>query len=91
MTTPKALSKFAVSAAFAVLLVGWSVFPAHADHLNFTLHNESRKSISYLYVAPASSDNWGQDVLGSGILRSGYYTRISFPGQTPNSPCLWDI
>jgi hypothetical protein len=44
-----------------------------------------------LYVSPASSDNWGQDVLGTDILRGGYFTRINFPGQTPNSPCMWDI
>jgi hypothetical protein len=91
MNAHKAFCKFTASAAIALLLVGWTVWSVDAEHLNFTLYNESSKSIFRLYVSPARSDRWGGDVLSTGILRSGRSTRITFPGQNPSSPCIWDI
>jgi hypothetical protein len=91
MNAHKAFGKVTAFAALALLLVGWHVGPVHADHLNFTLYNQSRQSISRLYVSPAQSIDWGGDVLGTDILRSGRSTRITFPRQGPGSPCLWDI
>jgi hypothetical protein len=91
MNAHKAFCKVTASAAIALLLVGWNVWPVHAEHLNFTFYNESRKSISRLYVSPAWSESWGSDVLGTDILRNGRNTRITFPGQNPRSPCIWDV
>jgi hypothetical protein len=91
MNARKAFGTFTAAAALAVLLVGWNVWPVHAEHLNFTLYNKSSKPIFHLYVSPAWSDRWGGDVLGTEILRSGRNTRITFPGQNPHSPCIWDI
>jgi hypothetical protein len=91
MNARKALCKFTTFAAIALVLVGGHVWPVHANHLNFTLYNQSSQSIRRLYVSPASSDKWGNDVLGTDILRSGRSTRITFPGQNIYSSCLWDI
>jgi hypothetical protein len=91
MRTQRTFRKFAVSTAIALLLVVGYVWPIHAGHLNFTLYNDSSQSILNLYVSPAQSGAWGRDVLGQDVLRRGGSTRITFPGQTPNSPCMWDI
>lgn len=91
MNTRKAFFKFAAAAAGVLLLVGCSSRPARADHLNFTLSNKSYKSIYAIYVTPASSAVWGRDVLGRDVLLRGESTRITFPGQTPSSPCFWDV
>lgn len=59
-------------------------------HLNFTLYNESSISVYHLYVKAARSNRWGADIL-SNPLRSGEYTRITFPNQNSDSPCIYDI
>jgi hypothetical protein len=87
----RTLRRLAASAAAVLLLFGWNAGPAHAGQLDFTLYNESGRSITYLYVSPANSNAWGQDVLGQGVLRDGGRTRITFPGQSSSSPCWWDI
>ncbi len=91
MTIGKASLKFAASTAIFSMINGFNVQLAHADHLNFTLYNESSKTIRNLYVAAARSDRWGRDILGSNVLESGDYTRITFPNQTAESPCIYDV
>ena len=81
----------ALSLAGATTLTAGIGLPAYANHLNFTLYNESGRTISRLYVSPSSSDMWGRDVLGTDVLNNGFSTRISFPGQSENSPCWWDV
>jgi hypothetical protein len=91
MNTRAPFSRLAASAAVGLLLAAGIAWPAHANHLDFTLFNESGTSIYSLYVTPADSAVWGRDVLGRQTLSNRDSTRITFPGQTPNSPCLWDI
>ena len=91
MTIRKASLKLATSTAIFSMLAGFNAQLARAVHLNFTLYNETSKSIQYLYVSAARSNTWGPDILGSGVLRSGAYTRITFPNQTSESRCIYDI
>lgn len=39
--------------------------------------NESSWDITEVYFAPSSQDNWGEDVLGSQILKSGMVLTLS--------------
>lgn len=91
MTIRKASLKLATSTAIFSMLAGFNAQLAHARNLNFTLYNETSKAIHYLYVAAARSDRWGPDILGSDVLQSGAYTRITFPDQNSDSPCIFDI
>lgn len=91
MSICKASLKVATSTVVFSVLAGFNAQIARANHLNFTLYNETSKSIYYLYVSPARSDTWGSDVLGDDVLSSGEYTRITFPNQTSNSPCIYDV
>ncbi|RAM52443.1 MAG: hypothetical protein C6Y22_06190 [Hapalosiphonaceae cyanobacterium JJU2] len=83
--------KLATSTAIFSMLAGFNAQPARADHLNFTLYNETSESIYFLYVSAARSNRWGPDILGRDVLRSGEYTRITFPNQNSNSPCIYDV
>jgi len=82
--------KLVTSTAIFSLISNFHVRSASADHLNFTLYNESSKSINYLYVSPARSSKWGSNILNK-VVKSGDYTRITFPNQTSDSPCIYDI
>jgi spore coat protein U-like protein len=83
--------KFATSTAIFSMVAGFNAQLAHADHLDFTLYNESSKTVNNLYVAAARDKVWGKDILGSKVLESGGSTRITFPNQTSESPCIYDV
>ena len=86
-----ALKKLSMSSAIAVSVIGWLTPIVRANHLDFTLYNESSYSVFYFYVSPARSTSWGSDVLGRSVLKSGDSTKISFPNQDSSSPCIWDV
>ena len=91
MYFPKNLKKLSISSVIAVSAIGWLAPIVRANHLDFTLYNESSYSIFYFYVSPARSTSWGSDVLGKSVLMSGGSTNISFPNQNSDSPCIWDV
>ena len=45
--------------------------PAFAEDLVFDLINASSANLQELYVSPAESDNWGDDILGTDVLAAG--------------------
>jgi hypothetical protein len=91
MNYSEILKKLGMSSIAAVLVTGWMAPVARANHLNFTLYNESSYSIWYFYVSPARSNSWGSDVLGRTTLKSGESTPITFTNQSDDSPCIWDV
>lgn len=91
MSICKASLKLATSTVIFSILAGFNAQIARADHLNFTLYNETSRSIYYLYVSAAQSSTWGPDILGADVLTSGEYTSINFPDQNSDSPCIYDV
>jgi hypothetical protein len=82
-----------VAAPLAVLAVGAMLLAPHsasADQRDFTLINQSGRTITNAYVSPSSSDRWGHDVLGSDVLPAGRATGIEFTGG-PSAQCYYDI
>ena len=56
---------------------------------DFTLHNETGVEIYGLYVSPASTTDWEEDILGRDTLPNGESTEISF---SPDEDAeLWDL
>ncbi|PZO42400.1 MAG: hypothetical protein DCF19_07370 [Pseudanabaena frigida] len=90
MNLRKAPLKF-VSATVLSLITGLMSESASANHLDFTLYNESDKPIYSLYISSARSPNWGSNVLGRDFLDVREFTQITFPGQSNRSPCMYDI
>jgi hypothetical protein len=73
-TTFKPASLFLVVAEIALL----TVTPAVAGEQDFTLHNQTGVEIHALHIAPHSSDEWGEDVLGKDALENGESLDIKF-------------
>ena len=76
-----------VSAAALLLCIAQSAF---ADPRDFQLQNNSPVDIAFVYVSPSDMDDWGDDVMGEDVLKSGDYVNIHFrhfDGET----CNYDI
>ncbi|MGI9036492.1 MAG: argininosuccinate lyase [Pyrinomonadaceae bacterium] len=63
MNKYKKFFNFMAAAAFLMLLFTASSY-AQAKQ-DFTLHNQTGKTIKEVYVSPAAEDDWGDDVLGA--------------------------
>jgi hypothetical protein len=73
MKKSMALSLFAV-AGIALLAAS----AAHAGDQDFTLVNKTGVEIHSLHVAPHSSNEWGEDILGKDTLADGDSLEIEF-------------
>lgn len=89
-TCRNTVQKLAAALGLGIALSAASAAPARADHLNFTLVNKSGLTIINVYVKAAHSDYWGRDILRQD-LPAWQNLRVSFPGQTPSSPCVYDV
>ncbi|MGI8787570.1 MAG: argininosuccinate lyase [Pyrinomonadaceae bacterium] len=56
---------FGLMAASAFLLLLFTASSFAQATQDFTLHNETGKTIKEVYVAPTASNDWGDDVLGA--------------------------
>jgi hypothetical protein len=72
------LAKLKLFAA-AVLLVATSRIAVAGDYY-VDITNETGYTIMYMYVSPAKSDSWEEDVLGEDVLASGQTQRVTLTG-----------
>ena len=63
--------------------------PVAAGQQDFTLYNETGVDIYQLYVSPASTDQWEEDVLGVDVLEDGDAVDISF--DRDEDADYWDL
>ena len=56
---------------------------------DFTLVNRTGYTVNEIYVAPTSSDDWQEDVLGQDTLPSGESVEIKFSPKEKAK--LWDL
>lgn len=77
-------------AMLALALVVSSVSTAFADPRDFELINATGKPIIQVFVAPSNMDDWGDDILGTGILPAGNAVTIKFARFTEGN-CYYDI
>lgn len=81
--------KRALAVMVAAALFGAAVAAAQ-DIRDITVINKSGKPITELYISPADSDDWEEDVLGVDVLADGEKVEISFAGYK-NEQCVFDI
>lgn len=62
---------------------------AFAGIQDFTAVNRSGHTIMTLQVSSSSDPDWGEDLLGSGVLPNGRSAPVTFDADP--SDCLWDI
>lgn len=80
------LAKMKLFAAAALLVATSSIAVAADYYVDIT--NETGYTIMYMYVSPAKSDSWEEDVLGEDVLPSGRTQRVNLTGY--KSP-MFDI
>jgi hypothetical protein len=73
---------------FAVLMVA-SVSPAFAAEETLKVNNRTGYTINEIYIAPASSDNWEEDVMGDDALVTDTSVDIDF--SKSEDTCKWDL
>ena len=66
-------------AVVAVLLLGVSAAAVAADYY-VDITNRTGYTIMYMYVSPAKSDSWEEDVLGKEVLPDGQTRRVTLTG-----------
>lgn len=63
---------------------------AHAEaKQDFDLSNKTGYEIKEVYVSPSASNDWEEDVLGTGTLGDGAKVHIKFHRATTS--CNWDL
>jgi hypothetical protein len=73
--------------ALACILLACSSIAAAADYY-VDITNRTGYTIMYMYVSPAKSTKWEEDVLGDGVLPTGETRRVNLTGY--RSP-IFDI
>jgi hypothetical protein len=86
---PEILMRSTLLAAFAATLLLAPVSAFAQAQQNFSLVNRSGAQIDEVYVSPSSSNNWGRDILGDGVMPSGTRRNITFPQRT--RACAFDL
>lgn len=74
---------------FALALVLGTAGAAFAGKQDFTLVNATGYPIKRVFVAPSSSDDWEEDVLGRDIMDDGQSVELTFDRK--ESTCRWDM
>jgi hypothetical protein len=73
-------------------LVALTTVPVSASqgkNLDFTLVNKTGLGIDEVYLSPTSEDEWGSDVMGRDVLKTGEKVMIKF--STAETECNWDL
>lgn len=78
-------SLFAASALFLALAAS----SASAEEETLMVNNKTGYTISEIYIAPASSDNWEEDLMGDDQLETGNTVNIDF--SKSEDSCKWDM
>lgn len=84
--------KYSIAAAFfsAAVTMGAAQFAsAQEAKQDFTLSNRTGYELKEVYVAPSASDEWEDDVLGTGTLATGASIDIKF--HRAAKTCKWDL
>jgi len=63
---------------------------ATAQSLYFYLYNNTGKTFTKIYVSPSESDSWGNNLIPTSYLYSGYQTKILIPA-TYGETCYFDM
>ena len=78
-----------VGFAFALVLGGLSGQAFAEAKQDFVLVNKTGYEIKEVYVAPSSSNDWEEDVLGTGVLTDSQKVEIKF--HRAATGCKWDL
>lgn len=85
----KSLHNFGLTASLLLTGIALNAPQSIAHPLDFVFHNHTPFPVARLYVSPANTNNWEEDVLGVSVLPSGQSIDIRFNGNY--NTCYFDI
>lgn len=62
---------------------------SNAQDVNFLLTNQSGSTLMEFYASPENVSAWEEDILGNGVLESGYVLNIVIADN--RSQCIYDM
>jgi hypothetical protein len=80
------LRPLVVSLVSVGLIATLAAQSAFADPRDFTLVNGTTVALNAIFVAPATSADWEEDLLGSDVLPAGSSLAITFPDDVTDAP-----
>jgi hypothetical protein len=80
------MKKMVLAAAMALSLLGTAAWAAAQD---FTIVNETGRTVVTLNISPTGENEWGPDLLGSEVMAEGTSASVTF--DVDEARCLWDI
>jgi hypothetical protein len=81
MTIARLLAPTFLAAAVAV--------PAMAQDVAYELYNDSALTVMEFYTSPSNTDDWGPDILGSGVIAPGSSGVVTIADG--GVECVYDI
>lgn len=79
-----------VASALALPLIPLMAHRALAAKSDFWVRNDSRTTVTHIYVSDSGRDTWDNDLLDGDTLASGEKLRVTF-GDASSSRCLYDF
>jgi hypothetical protein len=75
--------------ASVVLVTGALAAPVLAQDVQYELYNNSALTLMEFYTSPASMDDWGPDILGSGVIAPGEAGTVTIADGSDQ--CTYDL
>ncbi|MEQ8346313.1 MAG: hypothetical protein RIB84_04140 [Sneathiellaceae bacterium] len=82
----KVFSAIVIAAGLAAASLGTAHAQAKQD---FILENATGYPLRAVYVSPASSESWDEDIMGNDIMPDGAVEEIAF--SRDDTSCKWDL
>ncbi len=83
------MQKLLITSA-AAFLICWCATLGFSDPKRCEILNDTEQTIYYIYISPADSDDWEEDVLGDTVLAPRQRIEVHFTGY-PEEQCYFDI
>ena len=80
------MKKIVIAAAMMLSALGMAAWAAAQD---FTIVNDTGRTVTTINVSPTGEDEWGPDLLGSEVMAQGVSASVTF--DVDEARCLWDI
>lgn len=87
---PTLLAKIAAGSVMALSTTLFMIPDALANRYNYWIANRSSSDITEFYISESWRRDWGPDVTGAGVIRSGGSVQITFANPSPNE-CSYDL
>lgn len=84
------MKKILVAASMLVVMFLFAETSANSQALYFFVTNNTGVTLNNIYVTPAETNNWGNDILPNDLFENSTSVRVDIPADY-GSTCLFDM